>query len=292
MQDYELANGDVEAPAARAPAAPSPGMLQYMRSKEAQLGMLSMLLLVRPPLWLSSSTPDSLCTSLPSQPQELGAGCELMGCLVCSHVCARCCAMPGTPSASHTGCVGLPRHPRGSRTAPKNDLHSCSVACMLLSRSGGACPPRSRLSALHPGLIDTYKAHTPACLQGTHALSNAGQQAQALRPTPVWLQVFQGTALSLVLRFSRTQAGTQYLGSVTVIFTEAAKLLICIVAQLSVCRQDTAQGDTAGFSTCQACHEEGLPPAGGQLPGCMRAHPHRCLSAARLCHAAALLPDD
>ena len=48
MQDYDLANGDVEAPGARVPVAPSPGMLQYMRSKEAQLGMLSMLLLVSP----------------------------------------------------------------------------------------------------------------------------------------------------------------------------------------------------------------------------------------------------
>ena len=48
MQDYELANGDVEAPATRVPATPSPGMLQYVRSKEAQLGMLSMLLLVSP----------------------------------------------------------------------------------------------------------------------------------------------------------------------------------------------------------------------------------------------------
>ena len=48
MQDYDLANGDVEAPGARVPATPSPGMLQYMRSKEAQLGMLSMLLLVSP----------------------------------------------------------------------------------------------------------------------------------------------------------------------------------------------------------------------------------------------------
>ena len=85
MQDYELANGDVEAPAARGAATPSPGMLQYMRSKEAQLGMLSMLLLVRPPLSLSSwCTPESACTSLPSQPQELGAACELMGCLICS----------------------------------------------------------------------------------------------------------------------------------------------------------------------------------------------------------------
>ena len=79
--------------------------------------------------------------------------------------------------------------------------------------------------------------HSPhTCLPVGHHAS----QAQALRQTPVWLQVFQGTALSLVLRFSRTQAGTQYLGSVTVIFTEAAKLLICVVAQLSVCRQDFA----------------------------------------------------
>lgn len=84
--------------------------------------------------------------------------------------------------------------------------------------------------------------HSPhTCLPARHcALVATALQPQAHRQTPVWLQVFQGTALSLVLRFSRTQAGTQYLGSVTVIFTEAAKLLICIVAQLSVCRQDVA----------------------------------------------------
>ena len=95
----------------------------------------------------------------------------------------------------------------------------------------------------------------------------------------MWLQVFQGTALSLALRFSRTQAGTQYLGSVTVIFTEAAKLLICIVAQLSVCRQDIApEGTLQGLSFvvvppqyARPAMRRGLPMQEGMLGSCQAA---------------------
>eukprot|EP00884_Botryococcus_braunii_P008887 jgi/Botrbrau1/179/Bobra.0022s0159.2 len=46
------------------------------------------------------------------------------------------------------------------------------------------------------------------------------------------LLVFQGTALSLTLRYSRTRAGRPYLASVAVIYTELIKLLICIGAQM------------------------------------------------------------
>lgn len=51
------------------------------------------------------------------------------------------------------------------------------------------------------------------------------------------LQIFQGTALSLILRFSRTGSGQPYLASVAVIWTELIKLLICIVAELWVCQR-------------------------------------------------------
>eukprot|EP00208_Stichococcus_sp_RCC1054_P005670 CAMPEP_0206138246 /NCGR_PEP_ID=MMETSP1473-20131121/3177_1 /ASSEMBLY_ACC=CAM_ASM_001109 /TAXON_ID=1461547 /ORGANISM="Stichococcus sp, Strain RCC1054" /LENGTH=460 /DNA_ID=CAMNT_0053531613 /DNA_START=554 /DNA_END=1936 /DNA_ORIENTATION=- len=53
------------------------------------------------------------------------------------------------------------------------------------------------------------------------------------------LLVFQGTALSLTLRYSRTQEGPQYLASVAVIWTEAVKLLLCLVAQGWACRAST-----------------------------------------------------
>lgn len=45
-----------------------------------------------------------------------------------------------------------------------------------------------------------------------------------------------GTALSLTLRYSRTQEGPHYLASVAVIYTEAIKLVICLLAQILLCR--------------------------------------------------------
>ncbi|KAK9809147.1 hypothetical protein WJX72_010196 [[Myrmecia] bisecta] len=51
------------------------------------------------------------------------------------------------------------------------------------------------------------------------------------------LLVFQGTALSLTLRYSRVQEGPRYLASVAVIYTELVKLLICIGAQLLACQK-------------------------------------------------------
>jgi len=51
------------------------------------------------------------------------------------------------------------------------------------------------------------------------------------------LQIFQGTALSLILRYSRTGIGPPYLASVAVIWTEFIKLVICIAAQCLVCRR-------------------------------------------------------
>ena len=51
------------------------------------------------------------------------------------------------------------------------------------------------------------------------------------------MQIFQGTALSLILRFSRTTAEVPYLASVAVIWTELIKLVICIVAECLVCRR-------------------------------------------------------
>ena len=51
------------------------------------------------------------------------------------------------------------------------------------------------------------------------------------------LQIFQGTALSLILRYSRTGIGPPYLASVAVIWTELIKLVICVVAQCLVCKR-------------------------------------------------------
>ncbi|KAK9825076.1 hypothetical protein WJX74_006218 [Apatococcus lobatus] len=51
------------------------------------------------------------------------------------------------------------------------------------------------------------------------------------------LLVFQGTALSLTLRYSRTMTGTNYLASVAVIYTELIKLLVCMAAQFLECSQ-------------------------------------------------------
>ena len=45
-----------------------------------------------------------------------------------------------------------------------------------------------------------------------------------------------GTALSLTLRYSRTQEGAHYLASVAVIYTEAIKLALCLMAQMLLCR--------------------------------------------------------
>ena len=54
----------------------------------------------------------------------------------------------------------------------------------------------------------------------------------------VWFpQIFQGTALSLILRYSRTGIGPPYLASVAVIWTEFIKLVICIAAQCLVCKR-------------------------------------------------------
>ena len=52
-----------------------------------------------------------------------------------------------------------------------------------------------------------------------------------------FLQIFQGTALSLILRYSRTGIGPPYLASVAVIWTEFIKLVICIAAQCLVCKR-------------------------------------------------------
>lgn len=51
------------------------------------------------------------------------------------------------------------------------------------------------------------------------------------------LLIFQGTALSLILRYSRTGIGPPYLASVAVIWTEFIKLVICIAAQCLVCKR-------------------------------------------------------
>ncbi|KAK9916031.1 hypothetical protein WJX75_007578 [Coccomyxa subellipsoidea] len=55
------------------------------------------------------------------------------------------------------------------------------------------------------------------------------------------LLIFQGTALSLTLRFSRTREGTQYLASVAVVWTELIKLLVCMVAQMVECGRTAGQ---------------------------------------------------
>ncbi|BDA44176.1 UDP-N-acetylglucosamine transporter [Coccomyxa sp. Obi] len=55
------------------------------------------------------------------------------------------------------------------------------------------------------------------------------------------LLIFQGTALSLTLRFSRTREGTQYLASVAVVWTELIKLLVCMVAQMVECARSAGQ---------------------------------------------------
>ncbi|EIE25933.1 hypothetical protein COCSUDRAFT_60937 [Coccomyxa subellipsoidea C-169] len=55
------------------------------------------------------------------------------------------------------------------------------------------------------------------------------------------LLIFQGTALSLTLRFSRTRGGTQYLASAAVVWTELIKLLVCMVAQMVECGRTAGQ---------------------------------------------------
>lgn len=50
------------------------------------------------------------------------------------------------------------------------------------------------------------------------------------------LLIFQGTSLSLTLRYSRTQDGPQFLASVAVIWTESIKLLLCVAIQFWACR--------------------------------------------------------
>ncbi|KAL4440038.1 hypothetical protein ABPG75_003039 [Micractinium tetrahymenae] len=54
------------------------------------------------------------------------------------------------------------------------------------------------------------------------------------------LLVFQGTALSIMLRYSRARAGQPYLASVSVIFTEAIKLVICVFMQYRVVAAEVA----------------------------------------------------
>lgn len=65
------------------------------------------------------------------------------------------------------------------------------------------------------------------------------------------LQIFQGTALSLILRFSRTGPGQQYLASVAVIWTELIKLVICIVAELLVCQRTAREKSLTYFKEVQ-----------------------------------------
>ncbi|KAI3431683.1 hypothetical protein D9Q98_004729 [Chlorella vulgaris] len=59
------------------------------------------------------------------------------------------------------------------------------------------------------------------------------------------LLVFQGTALSIMLRYSRARAGQAYLASVSVILTEVIKLAICLVMQLRVIQADVAAGNSS-----------------------------------------------
>lgn len=68
----------------------------------------------------------------------------------------------------------------------------------------------------------------------------------ALGALAMALLVFQGTALSLTLRYSRTQEGPHYLASVAVIYTEAIKLVICLAAQMLLCRR-SAKEHTIGW---------------------------------------------
>jgi UDP-sugar transporter A1/2/3 len=76
------------------------------------------------------------------------------------------------------------------------------------------------------------------------------------------LLVFQGTALSIMLRYSRARAGTPYLASVSVILTEVIKLLICLVMQFKVVAGEVAAG-TAGKPS---------PPPGGSSSSMGSAH--------------------
>ena len=141
MQDYELANGDVEAPGARLPATPSPGMLQYMRSKEAQLGMLSMLLLVSPAVaqWQHSWFTLHQPASAGSGSLELAASPWAALCPpVCAVATVQCqaCAQPAIQAAwsCHAVHVAAGQHPG------MMNLHSGSVARVMLCCSSGAQP--------------------------------------------------------------------------------------------------------------------------------------------------------
>ena len=66
-----------------------------------------------------------------------------------------------------------------------------------------------------------------------------------------WMQIFQGTALSLILRYSRTGIGPPYLASVAVIWTEFIKLFICIVAQCLVCKRTSREKGITYFREVQ-----------------------------------------
>lgn len=80
-------------------------------------------------------------------------------------------------------------------------------------------------SRLQQRLIDWPCAVAPSCLRSIH---HHHMQSSASWPA--------GTALSLTLRYSRTQEGPHYLASVAVIYTEAIKLALCLAAQILQCR--------------------------------------------------------
>ena len=70
-----------------------------------------------------------------------------------------------------------------------------------------------------------------------HFQGNCKVSIASLHHQAWFLQIFQGTALSLILRYSRTGIGPPYLASVAVIWTEFIKLVICVAAQCLVCKR-------------------------------------------------------
>lgn len=62
--------------------------------------------------------------------------------------------------------------------------------------------------------------------------------------------VVQGCMHSLVLRFSRTVPGPRYLASAAVIFTEAAKILVCMGVMLSTCVSKAKNNKELAHSVC------------------------------------------
>ncbi|PSC68753.1 UDP-N-acetylglucosamine transporter-like [Micractinium conductrix] len=81
------------------------------------------------------------------------------------------------------------------------------------------------------------------------------------------LLVFQGTALSIMLRYSRARAGQPYLASVSVIFTEFIKLVICLVMQYSAVAAEVAANFAPTKANGGSSHLHGHGHGGQQHGG-------------------------